>query len=215
MTKKLTAAALLTALHMGIASYAAAADSGFYFGAGAGRTHFDSDIDINLLGDDGPLLFPSVDIDRNDISFEGLVGYRFLPFLAVEAAYMDLGELSLTANSLQPAPGISPIFLGVDLRTRGVAGSVLGILPLSDRWELFGRAGILFADDEGTVRLSADDFSDSFSDSGDSQRAILGIGATLNSRSNWSVRLEYRFLREIEDEEINIDQVSLGIIYRL
>jgi len=218
MKKKIIAAAVLMTLHLGVASYSAAAERGFYFGAGAGKSTLDADINLDVFVSDVLVPLSSSDLDKTGSAFEGLVGYRFLPYLAVEAAYMDLGELNYTASGVPLGLGFTPISLGVDVGTRGVAGSVLGILPLSERWELFGRAGLLFADNEVTIRVSGDDFSQSQSDSQSSQNALLGIGAAFNARDRWTLRLEYRYLRDVdedEDDDSHIDLVSLGFVYRL
>jgi len=79
MNMKFAAVAALGALSLAaIAPQAAAADNGFYIGAGITQTDFD----VDNLG--------SGDLDDN--SYKLIVGFRPLNWLAVEANYIDLGS---------------------------------------------------------------------------------------------------------------------------
>jgi hypothetical protein len=81
MNMKFAAIAALGALSIAaIAPQAAAADNGFYIGAGITQTTFDID-DIG-----------SGELDDN--SFKIIAGFRPLDWLAVEANYIDLGGVS-------------------------------------------------------------------------------------------------------------------------
>lgn len=81
MNTKFTLVTALGALSLAaIAPQAAAADNGFYIGAGITQTEFDIDG------------FDSSELDDN--SFKVIVGFRPLNWLAVEANYIDLGSAS-------------------------------------------------------------------------------------------------------------------------
>src|SRR6188768_2661781 len=80
MNMKFAAVAALGALSLAaIAPQAAAADNGFYIGAGITK----SEIDFDDFGDD---------IELDDNSFKLIVGFRPLNWLAVEANYIDIGS---------------------------------------------------------------------------------------------------------------------------
>src|SRR5688572_14652051 len=91
MNMKFAAIAALGTLSLAaVAPQAAAADNGFYLGAGITQTEFDID-DIG-----------SGELDDN--SYKLIVGFRPLDWLAVEANYIDLGgeddgETSLDAKA--------------------------------------------------------------------------------------------------------------------
>jgi hypothetical protein len=91
MNMKFALVAALGALSLAaIAPQAAAADNGFYLGAGVTKTEFDA-------GD----LSESLD----DNSFKIIAGFRPLDWLAVEANYLDLGgesgqDFSLDASAI-------------------------------------------------------------------------------------------------------------------
>lgn len=92
MNMKFAAVAVLGTLSLAaMAPQAAAADNGFYLGAGITQTEFDVD-DIG-----------SGELDDN--SFKLIAGFRPLNWLAVEANYIDLGgesdaDFSLDATAL-------------------------------------------------------------------------------------------------------------------
>ncbi len=113
MNTKFALAAALGALSLAaLAPQAAAADNGFYIGAGITQTKFDID-DIG-----------SGELDDN--SFKVIVGFRPLNWLAVEANYIDLGSIEED---------------GVGLDTSAITVSALGIAEIGII-DLFGRIGM-------------------------------------------------------------------------
>jgi hypothetical protein len=87
MNMKFAAIAALGALSLAaIAPQAAAADNGFYIGAGITQTKFD----LDNVG--------SESLDDN--SFKLIVGFRPLNWLAVEANYLDLGGEEVDGDSI-------------------------------------------------------------------------------------------------------------------
>jgi hypothetical protein len=87
MNMKFAAIAALGALSLAaMAPQAAAADNGFYLGAGLTQTEFDFDD------------FGSEGLDDN--SFKLIAGFRPLDWLAVEANYIDLGGESFEDDTI-------------------------------------------------------------------------------------------------------------------
>jgi len=86
MNTKFAAIAALSALTLAaIAPQAAAADNGFYLGAGITKSEFD----VGSASD-----------SLDDNSFKVIAGFRALDWLAVEANYIDLGSDSAGGDSL-------------------------------------------------------------------------------------------------------------------
>ena len=110
MNMKFAAVAVLGTLSLAaLAPQAAAADNGFYLGAGLTQTEFDID-DVGSGGLD-------------DNSFKLIAGFRPLDWLAVEANYIDLGGESGGGASLDAtATTVSALLIGevgvVDLFAR-------------------------------------------------------------------------------------------------
>ena len=196
----------LTAWQLGVAAEGGADEKGLLLGIGAGTSKFDADANFNIdLSADGvPIVFTTRELDDSDTVLHGSVGYRFSRYFAAEAEYVDLGKLVFVTSA--PVPGSSSEVLSVQLESgvKGYAVSALGVMPLGDRWELFGRIGQLFADSTTMVRLGA--FS--IADSERSDVIVLGIGGALELRERLELRLEYRAF------DSDISAVTVGLVFR-
>ncbi|MGH8174737.1 MAG: outer membrane beta-barrel protein [Steroidobacter sp.] len=170
---------------------------------------------INLRAVISPLSWPS-DADHETSAWGIVAGYRIFRFAAVELNYLNLGTLKRQETL---ALGFPPFTSSVDIRheleTSGPSVSGLGILPVTDSWELYLRAGVLFADMEATSSIMGDSSSITFG----SDSLLWGAGTQFNWGDHWSVRLDFqRFERVGEDNgvgEADIDLLSLGVIFRL
>jgi len=118
MNMKFAAAAVLGTLSLAaLAPQAAAADNGFYLGAGITQTEFD----IDDFGSEG----------LDDNSFKLIAGFRPLDWLAVEANYIDLGGESFT----------DPTFGDVSVDTTAITVSGLAIAEVGVV-DLYARLGL-------------------------------------------------------------------------
>lgn len=172
------------------AAMAARADvqPGFYMGAGVGATKID---------DDG---FDDIDFDDSDVGFKVFGGYRISPNFAVEASYFDLGEAS---------GHFEDIFDSVDFDV-GVSGfnaSVVGILPVSDMFSLFGKIGYASYDIDAHVDVAG---VGSGSDSQSESDMTYGLGGEL-SFGQFAVRLEYEAI-SVDNGDANM--ISVGGVFR-
>ena len=170
---------------------------------------------VATIVDVRPLLWLPGDDDEGT-GWSVTAGYRVNRYLAVEASYVNLGTLEATRSL------VLPLFLGGgtlgfhrELETSGPALAAIGILPLSDSWELYVRAGILFADSELTTAINGNSNTVSF----DSQSTTLGAGAQFDWGGHWSARLELQRSLGVGGgdvaNEADVDGVSLGVLYRL
>lgn len=231
-------------------SGAAAADSGFYFGLMGGQAEYDfapSPFYPVLTATPGPIpRLPPIfepypgpigavtavavasaitwpeSADNEATAWGALVGYRIFRYMAVEAAYLDLGTLERTERFDFVFPPNAFIETRRDLRTSGPAASVLGILPIGDQWELYARLGVFFADMELDSRpiggsVVVIDGSDSITFGSESLQ--WGAGAQFNWGEHWSVRLDLQRFESVGEDngagEADIDLLSLGVLFRL
>lgn len=155
------------------------------------------------------------DDDDKDTAWGLTAGYRAGRYVAVELSYLNLGTLKASDTILvPPIIGGGTLTLKRELETSGPAFSALGILPLSDSWELYLRAGIFFADMELTTSLGGSSGSTTFG----SEAVSLGAGAQFDWGEHWAGRLEFQRVLEAgadDGSEADIDALSLGIFYRL
>ena len=177
MNSRYSAVAAATAALCLLAAPAIAANpSGVYLGGGWGQF----DLHINNLDDVGQAI--SSIVHSHDNAWQVFAGYRFHPYIGVEAAYVDLGK-----------PGDQFTATGHDghyaLHLNGFEPSVVGTIPLGPV-ELFARAGYLYYD----VRLNVN--SSSLSNAGlassHTRESFLyggGLGVTFFDHLN--LRAEY------------------------
>ena len=164
-------------------------------------------------------------IDKENPGYSFYAGYRLNTHLAVEGGYMDLGKFRYQAQSnggfINPddttvtIPGM--LFLSANSRTAGFALSALGVLPLNYRWELFGRAGVLFASNEITLFLTNGNVSDAGTNNGSSTDLLAGAGAGFTSAEIYTLRAEYQRVFDAGDNTVgegDQDLATLGVTVR-
>jgi Outer membrane protein beta-barrel domain len=170
MKNGLTAALAVAAFAAASAAQAQDNESGIYAGAGVGS--FDVQIDD----------FDDVDAtldryDSDDTAWKAFVGWRVSPYLAFEAAYVNLGS---------PDDEIIP---GTDLtlETDGFAPYIVGTIPIGDWFELFAKAGYYWYDTEARISTAVGSVSEDESDS----TFTWSAGAGVNVFERVNIRLEY------------------------
>jgi OOP family OmpA-OmpF porin len=155
----ITAAAML-ALFAG--QVAGAAESGFYVGAGIGK----SEIEVDDAGG----------FDGDDTSFKVFGGYALNRNVALELAYFDGGTAEETFG-----PG------KIEAEVSGINASVLGSLPLGEVFTLFGRIGFASYDVDVSARIGNNTVG-SVSDSDEDLSYGVGGAFTID---RFELRAEY------------------------
>ena len=180
--KKLALAALLApALAIGSVY---AAEPGFYLGASGGQSFIDDDYDNNI------------EIDDDETGWKAYLGYQFLPWLGVEAGYVDFGTYN-SNNVLQNT--------NAELDLSAWQGFLVGTLPIGPV-DLFAKVGA--ADLEG--ELDTQNFGQNSEN--DTQLAY-GVGAAYNfGKGHWSLRVEAEGYDDNEVDDFYF--LSAGITYR-
>lgn len=126
-------------------------------------------------------------------------GFEFNRYLAVEAGYIDAGEVKEEVV----ASGV------VAVDTTAFFGSVLGSLPLGDSAaSLFGRAGMLSWKSDLEGRVSGDTIVSAEADGTDPYFGA-GIAATID---NALLRAEYS-IAELDDD-VDVTMIGLSVVWR-
>ncbi len=123
----------------------------------------------------------------------------------------------------RPRPPCRNVLRTYTVNARGPEVSVLGSLPLSERWELFLRGGVLFAKQEVESRTIIEsptatggqpierDFSD--------EVITVGAGVQWAFLPRWTARLEYQRSDDLQPNEImgesRLDQASISVLFGL
>jgi len=181
-------AAAILPLTLCASSFAWAADSGFYVGADLGIAQFPNNEDLQLPS--GVVLRGSgSNLDNEDYAWAVTAGYRFNPYVAVEAGYLDLGE---TSGLLADGTGATPAVARFSFATSGPTLALVGTWPLGS-WEPYLRFGVFFADTDLSFSAlsAAAPFSGRTSDS--SEEVFGGIGLGYRFSERWRARVELAF----------------------
>jgi OOP family OmpA-OmpF porin len=208
---------------------APAAELGFYVGGAygngkktIGRDFFD-DIALNVydaVGFTPTLATATSSIETKNPGYGFVAGYRLFPHLAVEGGYLDLGKVRYFARSdgsLATQDGTSrPATLDMSLnaKTGGFALSALGILPVSYRWELYGRAGVMFASNQLTLFVTDGVGSIKEKFTGSSTDFLVGAGASYTFAEIYALRAEFQRVFDAGDDTVgegDVDLITVGV----
>ena len=156
------------------------------------------------------------------LGYSATFGYRFTRYLAMELSLSQYGKLVSRADAdldFGDGAGFQPATLKLSFLAGGPVISAVGILPLGEKVELFGRFGYLFASSERDISSSLNgQRAGFFSAKGDSQNQVYGVGLAWNINQVYSVRAEYQRISDVGDrnrtgtEDMNI--MGIGVIVR-
>jgi len=195
--KKTIFAAVATTLLAASPAFAAD-DSGFYVGAGLGNFALDSDT-----------IYGGKDFDSSDIGFKVFGGYQFLKWLAVEVEYIDGGDPDDVFRSEVFPDDRFKVTAGIS----GFPVSAVGILPIGEQFNVFGKLGFIYWDADGSGKIrNADGTVVKASVDEDGTDFAWGVGGTWNITENFGARVEYQGF-EISDFN-SVDFASASIIWR-
>ena len=157
----LSAGTLLLVSLFAISAASADENRGWYVGAGFGS----SDDDV---------------LDESDTGLKVFGGYRFNKNVAVEAAYVDLGE-----------------FVDGFVEQSGLALEGEATWPIGDKFGLFVKAGFFSWDVD--VGSASDDGTDS----------TFGVGGKLALGEKWAIRAEWERFSDIAGGDVDLVSGSL------
>ncbi len=137
----------------------------------------------------------STDIDESGLDddsgtkFYG--GYQFTDRYALEGGHTDLGSFGFDV----------PFFGGGDIDVDGIQVAGVASFPLKDRFSIFGKAGVYMWDADISVPVLG-------SGSDDGTDIMYGFGLNYGP-DNWGIRGEWEHF-----DEVDVDMLSIGVIYR-
>ncbi|MET0533398.1 MAG: outer membrane beta-barrel protein [Steroidobacter sp.] len=221
-TRVLAAASLAAIATLVSAPSAHAGQVGFYIGGQYGQTSKDvviQDFDAfaaglyDTFGFTPTSITSSLDDSFNGYGFYG--GYRFNTHLAVEGGYFNLGSFKHRSRAMGSIGGLpSNAQVNFDGETSGITVAALGVWPMSYRWEIYGRGGVLFASNTASIYYAdiqgpvPGEFSENSVD------MLAGIGTSFTFLEIYDLRLEFQRVFDAGDESVgegDADTISLGI----
>ena len=156
--------------------------------------------------------------DSEDSSYGFVVGWRLTEHIALEGGYMDLGEVVYRDRStgvFNDLPALENWAQNVESSTSGITLSALGIWPLSYRWEVYARAGILISNNTESIFITDGIGSESLRASKSGADLLAGVGVSFSIVEIYNLRLEFgRVFDAGEDDtldEADVDMATLNI----
>ncbi|WP_414828469.1 porin family protein [Alteromonas sp. H39] len=162
-------------------------ESGFYVGGNYGY--------LRVEGED--------DFDDDKDVWQGLLGYRFNEYFALEGSFIDFGDYG---NDVAGAS------------TDGYTAALKGSFPITERLSIYGKLGQLWSETEYNVGTFNNDYDD--------ESLFVGGGLSFAVTPNFLINAEYTVydaeldaesaVEDIDDTnfETDLKQASLGIEYR-
>ncbi len=200
------------------------------YGAGfVGLTSYKNDQSGNELGlediltnNDIPFRNLDVETEDTDFGFQITFGYRFNRYIAGELGLVQYGELVSSADAeldFDNTGNFVPANVSLSFSAGGPLMSVLGILPVNDKFEVYGRVGYLFGsvEREFTSRVGGER-GVSGAAKGDSQVPVYGVGLSWNINQVYTIRGEYQLVSDLGESdrtgEEDLDVLTVGLIVR-
>ncbi len=200
------------------------------YGAGfVGLTSYKNDQSGNELGlediltnNDIPFRNLDVETEDTDFGFQITFGYRFNRYIAGELGLVQYGELVSSADAeldFDNTGNFVPSNVSLSFSAGGPLMSVLGILPVNDKFEVYGRVGYLFGsvEREFTSRVGGER-GVSGAAKGDSQVPVYGVGLSWNINQVYTIRGEYQLVSDLGESdrtgEEDLDVLTVGLIVR-
>jgi OOP family OmpA-OmpF porin len=179
----------------------------YYFGVGAGQSHSqlnEADTTSSMFGPNTGASLQGH--EQQDTAYKIFGGYQFNRNFALEAGYFNLGKFSYRAAA-------GPSTLNGTYEVEGLNLDMIGTLPMSERFSVFGRLGAQYANTRdsfsGTGTLTPTGGNPSKRDT----NLKVGLGVQYDISPSMQVRAEaerYRINDAMDNRgDINVFSVSL------
>ncbi len=177
----------------------AMAENFYIFGdVGQGKMEVDDDDDSKL--------------SKTTTSYSIGAGYDVNEFLALEIAYRNLGDVTDRGIEFDR---VDDEYSFVDkYTTTALQASVVGKLPISDVFNVYGRVGLANIDMsyKSTLRYADGNNPAPETDSESKTRALFGVGAGFDITSQLALRAEYSQYAKWDD--LKLSTLTIGAVYK-
>ena len=213
MKKLIKTAGVLGLMSFAVMSsaFAAEKDNFWYLGGNIGQSRAKIDDASISSALKGAGFNSSIDDRDKSNAFKLLGGYQFNKNFAVEGGYFNLGDFGYTATTV-PAGSLTG-----KIRLQGLNIDGVGMLPLSDKFSLFGRLGLQYAqaqDDFSSTGAVPPPSSSSTNKNAFNYKAGLGVQYDFNSSLGMRLEAERYRINDASGNDGDINMYSLGLVYR-
>ena len=224
MNLKMRSSAVLLCLNFSLMAAAQAAEPGWYLigsggessASGLGKRQVDDNL-VAIFGSVGlDVLDSSSTLDDSDTGFGFAGGYQLNDHLALEFGYVDLGSIGYRATGTV-SDGVDQFAAEALLGNSadGAVVSALGILPIGERFSVYGRAGLSLLNADGGARITVDGQSQRASQSSQKSDLMFGVGAEYSLTRHFAIRLAWDRYLDVGTQDVvgdtDADLFSLGV----
>lgn len=219
--------AALAMMSLGVLAGPAMADeTGFYVGANAlsllstyRRADIDSGYTAAISESDSSFTMGPSSVERAHYSWQANFGYLLTRNFGVEVSFLDLGKFRYSGFGTVTAKDGSPseVHLDLDVRSHGPALSAVGVLPMTNFWDLEARVGAMQAKTKSSFStlVGSGSHSDEVSDT--STVVMASVGTAFTVTTHIVLRLDYLRIQHIKEKALernfNVDGATAGVAY--
>lgn len=171
--------------------------------------------------DDGSLT--SGEVEESGVAYKVLAGYRYTPHLALELAYIRLGDSSFRGVASGRVPSVwEPGNVAGDTEAKGVSTEAVAGWTFGRRLNVYAKGGLFFWDStviyEPTIAATSvvddPDQSNRSVVHDDGVSFIYGLGADWRFYENWWLRAEWQqtTVGLVKTDEYTESFPSLGVL---
>lgn len=224
MCLRMRSGALLLCLGFGLFASAQAAEPGWYVvgfgGESSASGASQSQMDENLVAIFGSVGLDVVDVtstlDDSDTGFGLAGGYQLNDHFAVEFAYVKLDSVDYRASAtVTDGVDEADADVGLESSADGPVLSAIGILPIGERFSLFGRVGLSLMNADGRAQITLGGVSQRASQSSQKNNPVFGVGAELSLSKHFAIRLAWDRYLDVGTEnvtgDVDADLITLGV----
>lgn len=176
----------------------------WYAGASLGQSMMDDGFanEWNTLLESQLGVTSSSTMEEEDTAWKIFGGYRLMENLAFEVAYVDFGEFPV--DSTITAPASATVRLEPEITAWTL--DAVGIFPVVDRLDAFGKVGVAMWDLEADIVASGVGGVAAVSVDNDDSDFHFGVGANFGLTETAAIRLEWERINSDDD----LDMWSIG-----
>lgn len=174
LLKHFAVSAAFFSVACGVSVTAQAQKTGFFVGGAVGRLDYNIDTSPQATGG-----LNVTSKDEKETGWKVYGGYQFNKYIGVDVSYVGLGTFSAKGTT-------SGLPFTANVKTNGLALALVGTLPVSDNFAVFGRIGGIRTKSKATGTVSTVQITDSDYTNG----SLVGVGLRYNFTPQFALRLE-------------------------
>lgn len=201
---------------IGLAMVLAAASAG----AQDGKGYVAAGVGASKYGIDFCDAAPS-SCDDSDFAWNFRAGYFILPWLGLEASFLDFGAGTVPGVLANPPANTVPIPTDSDIRTSGFVASIVGRVPVGPV-SLIGRVGWGAITGKFRGNAAVQDVSTgaiqyfSAQNRETTSQFVYGVGLTFDFARSWTARVDWdrTSAEDGRNPKFDVDMITAGVAYR-